>query len=123
MAEEEGLRPESTAVVQGEGEEARGLVFICKSFDELSTRELYAILFLRCAVFVNEQKHIFAEVDNNDQSAHHLCGFIGDELVAYCRIFGPGYYQGQVGALSRVATATSHRGAGHGRALRYDRSR
>jgi len=43
-----------------------------KTFDELSTQELYQILRLRSEVFVVEQNCVYQDIDNKDHKALHL---------------------------------------------------
>ena len=59
-----------------------------KTFKELSTDDLYAILNLRQKVFVMEQDCPYIDADYSDQEAFHLLGY--DEkniLKAYLRAF------------------------------------
>jgi ElaA protein len=55
---------------------------------ELTVSQLYALLQLRCAVFVVEQTCPYQDVDGDDLIGEnrHLLGWRGDELVAYARI-------------------------------------
>lgn len=55
---------------------------------KLSTQQLYALLQLRCAVFVVEQQCPYLDVDGDDLVAEnrHILGWHNDELVAYARI-------------------------------------
>ena len=73
-------------------------------FNELSLRQLYQIMALRSEVFVVEQNCIYQDFDNKDQDALHVCGFYKGKLVAYCRIFRPGYYF-EDAAIGRVIVA------------------
>ncbi|WP_178986424.1 GNAT family N-acetyltransferase [Winogradskyella helgolandensis] len=68
------------------------LDIIIKNFNELTTQELYNLLQLRSEVFVVEQDCVYQDIDGKDQKAHHILGYKDDELVAYTRIFKPGYY-------------------------------
>ncbi|EDP69495.1 GCN5-related N-acetyltransferase [Flavobacteriales bacterium ALC-1] len=63
-----------------------------KTFKELTTRELYDLLQLRSEVFVVEQDCVYQDVDGKDQKALHVLGYKNDDLVAYTRVFKPGYY-------------------------------
>ena len=63
-----------------------------KTFNELSTQELYAILQLRSEVFVVEQDCVYQDIDGKDQKALHILGYKDKKLVAYTRIFKAGYY-------------------------------
>ncbi len=55
---------------------------------KLNTQQLYAILQLRCAVFVVEQQCPYQDVDGDDLVGEnrHILGWHNDELVAYARI-------------------------------------
>lgn len=55
---------------------------------ELSVTALYALLKLRCAVFVVEQQCPYQDVDGDDLVGEnrHILGWHNDELVAYARI-------------------------------------
>ncbi|WP_225035946.1 GNAT family N-acetyltransferase [Winogradskyella sp. SM1960] len=68
------------------------LDIITKNFNELTTQELYNILQLRSEVFVVEQDCVYQDIDGKDQKARHVLGYKNDVLVAYTRIFKPGYY-------------------------------
>lgn len=57
-----------------------------KNFDTLNKLELYNILKLRMAIFVLEQKCIYLDLDDMDQSAMHLFAMHQDQLIAYARI-------------------------------------
>ena len=54
--------------------------------------ELYSILRLRSEVFVVEQDCVYQDIDNKDQIAIHLLGYINKELIAYSRLFNEGDY-------------------------------
>lgn len=68
------------------------LKFILKRFNELSVPELYELLQLRSEVFVVEQNCIYQDLDGKDEKALHLFGVYNDKIVAYSRLFAPGYY-------------------------------
>ena len=87
-----------------------------KNFDELSPRELYAVLQLRNEVFVVEQNCVFQDADNKDQNSFHLMGIMEGKLVAYTRLVPPGeiYPEPSIG---RVVTSASVRRSGMGRIL------
>ncbi|HFZ8994255.1 TPA: GNAT family N-acetyltransferase [Citrobacter freundii] len=55
---------------------------------ELTVPQLYALLKLRCAVFVVEQQCPYLDVDGDDLVGEnrHILGWHNDELVAYARI-------------------------------------
>ena len=88
-----------------------------KYFSELTVDELYAILRLRSEVFVVEQNCVFLDMDNNDQKAYHIMGWMNDELIATTRLFDvdqsyPGYQ-----SIGRVVGSPRHRGIGAGKEL------
>lgn len=87
-----------------------------KKFDDLSARELYAILQLRNEVFVVEQNCVYQDCDNKDLSCHHLMGWDNDKLVAYTRLLPPGvgYTEPSIG---RVVTSPAARRTGLGKEL------
>ncbi|MCO4746045.1 MAG: GNAT family N-acetyltransferase [Proteobacteria bacterium] len=89
----------------------------CLSFDELDVRTLYDLLALRQEVFVVEQDCPYLDADGFDQSAMHLLGHDDDgELVAYCRLFEPGFTYTEA-CIGRVVTSAKIRGKGLGRPL------
>ena len=88
----------------------------CSNFQDLSPRELYAILQLRLEVFVVEQKCIFQDIDDCDQQALHLCGYSDRELLCYSRILPPGIKY-PAASIGRVVTRKSARRDGIGRRL------
>ena len=45
---------------------------IIKSFEELTTQELYRVLQLRSEIFVVEQNCVYQDMDNKDQKALHV---------------------------------------------------
>lgn len=87
-----------------------------KNFNELTVAELYCILELRSEVFVVEQNCVYQDIDGKDVGSLHLCGWLKNQLVAYCRILPPGlsYEQPSIG---RVVTNAAHRKDGHGKQL------
>jgi ElaA protein len=92
-------------------------VFV-KTFDELTTEELYQILRLRSEVFVVEQDCVYQDVDNKDQKALHIIGKKGDEIVAYTRIFKPGDYFENV-SIGRVVVNQDQRKYGLGKQIMH----
>ena len=83
------------------------------TFDELSLQELYKVLQLRSEVFVVEQDCVYQDIDGKDQKALHVLGFEQEELVAYTRIFPPGYYFEEA-AIGRVVVQEKHRNKSYG---------
>ena len=92
------------------------LNFITKSFSELTTTELYAILQLRSQVFVVEQNCIYQDLDNKDQKALHIFAFKNDIMIAYARIFKPNDYF-EKASIGRVVVVASERKFGYGHQL------
>ena len=97
-----------------------GIIWKCRRFDELSTEDLYRILQLRAEVFVVEQDCAYQDVDDLDQGALHVLGYLtGDneaQLACYTRLLPPGIkYEGV--SIGRVVTNKSARGGGAGKAL------
>lgn len=89
---------------------------LVKTFEELSTKELYQILRLRSEVFVVEQDCVYQDVDNKDQKALHVIGIKNDEVVAYTRIFKPGDYFDNV-SIGRVVVSQDQRKYGLGKQI------
>ena len=92
------------------------MIWLCKKFDDLTPRELYAILQLRNEVFVVEQNCVFQDADNKDQYCYHLMGWQENDLAAYSRIIPPeiSYSESSIG---RIVTSPKARGNGIGREL------
>ena len=87
-----------------------------RHFGELTASELYALLQLRSEVFVVEQNCVFLDMDNKDQAAHHLLGWLDGKLAASTRILAPGQAY-EYASIGRVVTAPFARGRGLGREL------
>ncbi len=87
-----------------------------KTFDELSTQELYQILRLRSEVFVVEQNCVYQDIDNKDQKALHLFGIVEGEIIAHSRLFKPGDYF-EFSSIGRVVVALKHRDKNFGHEL------
>lgn len=66
--------------------------FILKRFNDLSVTELYQLLQLRSEVFVVEQNCVYQDIDSKDEKALHMLGIYNKKVVAYSRLFEPGYY-------------------------------
>lgn len=84
-----------------------------KSFEELTATELYAILQLRCEVFVVEQNCVYLDIDGKDKKSFHLMAWQDDELAAYTRLVpaGVSFTEASIG---RVITSPKYRGLGIG---------
>ncbi|SDR73776.1 ElaA protein [Formosa sp. Hel1_31_208] len=79
-----------------------------KTFQELSTQDLYDILQLRSEVFVVEQDCVYQDIDDKDQKALHVIGFKNNKVVAYTRVFKPGDYF-ELASIGRVVVAAKER--------------
>ncbi|KAB7767258.1 GNAT family N-acetyltransferase [Xanthomonas maliensis] len=91
----------------------------CLTFAELSTAQLYALLQLRSAVFVVEQRCAYTELDGKDPlpGVAHLLGSTADgSLIAYLRVLPPGLVAPEP-AIGRVVIANRQRGGGLGHRL------
>ena len=84
-----------------------------KTFNELTTDELYALLQLRSEVFVVEQNCVYQDIDFKDQKALHILGYKNQKLIAYTRIFKPGDYF-EKASIGRVVVAKSERQHSYG---------
>ncbi|WP_397364154.1 GNAT family N-acetyltransferase [Olleya sp. R77988] len=84
------------------------LKIITKTFQQLTTKELYDILQLRSEVFVVEQDCVYQDIDNKDQKALHVIGFKNEKVVAYTRLFKPGDYF-ELSSIGRVVVAEKER--------------
>src|SRR5258707_6663642 len=87
-----------------------------KSFDQLTTEELYAALRLRSEVFVVEQNCVFLDMDNKDRYCVHVMGWKDDLLAVYSRIVPAGISYGE-SSIGRIVTSPAARGDGIGREL------
>tara|TARA_R110002051_G_scaffold199848_1_gene266800 strand:+ start:189772 stop:190215 length:444 start_codon:yes stop_codon:yes gene_type:complete len=84
------------------------LISHIKTFNELSTEELYALLRLRSEVFVVEQNCVYQDIDGKDHKALHILGYNDNQLVAYTRIFKSGDYF-ENASIGRVVVAQQQR--------------
>ena len=82
-----------------------------KTFDQLTTSELYELLRIRSEVFVVEQNCVYQDVDNNDQTAIHIWLTKDNKVVAMCRICPEGTKMPNT-SIGRVIT--TERGKGYG---------
>lgn len=87
-----------------------------KYFSELTTTELYEMLQLRSEVFVVEQDCVYQDIDYKDQKSVHILGYKNNKLVAYTRIFKPGYYFTEA-SIGRVVVAQNERKFGFGHVI------
>ncbi|MEZ4796996.1 MAG: GNAT family N-acetyltransferase [Flavobacteriaceae bacterium] len=63
-----------------------------KTFQELTTKELYDILQLRVEIFCVEQNCVYQDLDGKDEKALHVIGKKDNKIIAYTRVFKPGDY-------------------------------
>jgi ElaA protein len=90
----------------------------CKSFDELSKKELYRILALRQETFVVEQYCPYLDVDGKDIECFHLIGMNeSNDLLAYSRLIPKGLSYSNESSIGRIISSGATRGGGYGRAL------
>lgn len=82
-----------------------------KSFDELTTRELYALLKARAEVFIVEQNCPYQDLDETDFCATHIILRNEGAVVAYSRLF-----RGEEAGLWHIGRVlTTRRGENWGR--------
>ena len=87
--------------------------WVKKKWSEVSFEELYSVLRLRSEVFVVEQDCVYQDIDNKDQIAIHLLGYINKELIAYSRLFNEGDYFKET-SFGRAIIKKEKRGQGYG---------
>lgn len=92
------------------------LSWALKSFADLTSAELYAILRLRSEVFVVEQNCAYQDLDNKDLKCLHLSGFSSSDLAAYARLVPADVSFTEI-SIGRVVSSRDHRRSGAGRAL------
>ncbi len=85
-----------------------------KTFDQLTSYELYDILRARSEVFVVEQNCVCLDMDNDDQKAIHVWMTADDKVVAVARVFPAGIHLKEA-SIGRVVT-TEH-GTGYGKQI------
>ncbi len=90
-----------------------------KTFDELTTQELYNLLRLRSEVFVVEQDCVYQDIDGKDKKALHMIGNKEGEIVAYARIFRAGDYSEEA-SIGRVVVQKEQRKYGYGKDIMKD---
>lgn len=89
------------------------MTFEFKTFNELTSTELYDILQLRAEIFVVEQDCVYNDLDGLDKSAVHLFLRKDGEIVAYSRLLKPGSRFPEY-SIGRVVVKKSARGTGLG---------
>lgn len=88
----------------------------CIASSQLSLKQLYAALTLRCQVFVVEQQCPYLDADGLDlePDSYHVFGYHAQQLVAYARIL---HSSTACVVIGRVVVDAAHRGQGLGDAL------
>ncbi|MFQ9981208.1 MAG: GNAT family N-acetyltransferase [Finegoldia magna] len=76
-----------------------------KTFEQLTTNELFHIYKLRVDTFVVEQQCLYHEVDDIDLKSHHFYLQQGKDILAYCRL----YKQNDAYHIGRVIAAAKHK--------------
>ena len=84
-----------------------------RTFDELTTIELYRLLALRTEIFVVEQNCSYQEIDGKDEQAIHYWIEEDGEIVSALRVLT----EASPVAIGRVVTKATHRGKGYSRLL------
>lgn len=87
-----------------------------KTFQALTTDELYDILHLRLKVFVEEQNIVYVDTDYYDQQATHVMLYENNKMVSYLRVFKPGIKYKEA-SFGRFLTLKDYRNKGYGTAL------
>ena len=85
-----------------------------KTFQELTTDELYELLRVRSEVFVVEQNCVYQDLDYDDQKSIHLCLTEGEKVVALARVCPAGTHMQEI-SIGRVIT--TERGKGYGKQI------
>ena len=85
-----------------------------KTFQELTTDELYELLKVRSEVFVVEQNCVYQDMDDDDQRSIHLWLTMADKLVALARVCPAGTHMKEI-SIGRVIT--TERGKGYGKQI------
>ena len=92
------------------------IIWKIKSFEEITTSELYEIIKARVDVFVVEQDCPYPDLDDYDQKALHLWAEQDQKVLAYCRIFNKGIKYPET-SIGRVLTTEKGRGKNFGKQL------
>ena len=85
-----------------------------KTFQELTTDELYELLRVRSEVFVIEQNCVYQDLDYDDQKSIHLWLTEGEKVVALARVCPAGTHMQEI-SIGRVIT--TERGKGYGKQI------
>jgi ElaA protein len=85
-----------------------------KTFQELTTEELYELLRVRSEIFVVEQNCVYQDMDGDDQKAIHLWLTVEEEVLALARVCPAGTHMKEI-SIGRVIT--TERGKGYGKQM------
>jgi len=88
-----------------------------KTFDQLTSREVYEILKARNDVFIVEQTCIYPDLDRVDYEALHIYFWKEDQIAAYLRAFPK---KGEEGTIQIGRVLTVQRGTGLGGRLLHE---
>ena len=85
-----------------------------KTFEELTTDELYELLKVRSETFVVGQNCVYQDLDYDDKKAIHLWLTVYDKLVAMARLCPAGTHLPEISIGRVIAT---ERGKGYGKQI------
>ena len=85
-----------------------------KTFEELTTDELYELLRVRSETFVVGQNCVYQDLDYDDKKAIHLWLTVYDKLVAMARLCPAGTHLPEISIGRVIAT---ERGKGYGKQI------
>lgn len=85
-----------------------------KTFQQLTTDELYELLRVRSEVFVVEQNCVYQDLDYDDQKSIHLWLTEGEKVIAMARVCPAGTHMKEI-SIGRVIT--TERGKGYGKQI------
>ena len=85
-----------------------------KTFQDLTTDELYELLKVRSEVFVVEQNCVYQDMDGDDQKSIHMWLTVADKIVALARVCPAGTHMKEI-SIGRVIT--TERGKGYGKLI------
>lgn len=92
------------------------IIWKVKSFEEMTTSELYEVIKARVDVFVVEQNCPYPDLDNYDRKALHLWAEKDHAVMTYCRIFDKEIKYAEC-SIGRVLTSEKGRGKNLGKQL------
>jgi ElaA protein len=94
------------------------LQFVCKSFAQLSTQELYLLLHMRQEVFAVEQQIVYQDCDGKDEQSLHLLAYdTNNNCVAYARLLPIGLSYPAYCSIGRVLVMQAYRKFNFGKLL------